>query len=248
MENKLRQLGLTDYEIKAYLSLISFGSAGGNKLSEISKVPQGKIYLTISKLIEKGLVSQINSKPKIFKAIDPEVSLKDLIRTEKDKLNELSETLPKEIKTIKKLELNKQDTDEKVTILRGKKNAFPIAHYLYENAKKSLDVILTFELLTSTSERLLLQAKEKGIKIRILATKKVNLPLIRKMQKQGFNIKYYPVDELRILIKDNEECIQMIVNPKDLMDRLNIYIQSKELTKALELYFNSVWKKAESIR
>ncbi len=247
MEDKLKKLGLTDYETKAYLALISSGSVGGNKLSEVSKVPQGKIYLILSKLIEKGLVSQVNSKPKIFKAIDPEISLKALINEQKNNLDEIAQSVSAGIKEIKKLELNKQETDEKITILRGKKNTFPIAHYLYENAKKSLDVMLTFELLTATSERLLLEAKEKGIKIRILATKKDNLQLIKNMKKQGFNIKYYPVDELRILIKDNEECIEMIVNPHNLMDRTNIYIQSKELTNALKIYFDSVWKKAESI-
>ncbi|MEI7718673.1 MAG: helix-turn-helix domain-containing protein, partial [archaeon] len=121
MEDKLKKLGLTDYETKAYLALISSGSVGGNKLSEVSKVPQGKIYLILSKLIEKGLVSQVNSKPKIFKAIDPEISLKALINEQKNNLDEIAQSVSAGIKEIKKLELNKQETDEKITILRGKK-------------------------------------------------------------------------------------------------------------------------------
>jgi len=248
MEENLRKLGLTKYEIKAYLILVSFGYMKGGKISEKSGVPQGKIYSVLSNLIEKGLVSQIDAKPKIFKAINPDVALRNLIEEKRNDLEAFTEKLSSEIKKLMATKLKNQETDEKITILRGKKNAFSIAHYLYENAKTSLDVMLTFELLTTTSERLLLEAKKRRVKIRILATKKINLPLIKRIRNQGFNIRYYPVEELRILIKDNEESIEAIVNPKNLLDRTNIYIQSKELTKALKIYFESIWDKSEIIK
>ena len=59
---------------------------------------------------------------------------------------------------------------------------------------------------------------------------------------------YFPVDELRIMIVDGIKCHINVVNPKDFMDRTFIEIESKELTKALEHYFDTVWEKAKVIR
>jgi len=44
MLEKLKKLGLTEYEAKIYLALLEHGSMDTKQLSVISKVPQNRIY------------------------------------------------------------------------------------------------------------------------------------------------------------------------------------------------------------
>ena len=111
-------------------------------------------------------------------------------------------------------------------------------------------IMFTYELLPLSTIKLQDEALKRGVKIRHLATKKTaeGLRLMKDAIRRGIEVRYYPVQELRLLIKDGNESAQQIVNPKNLMDRTTIVIESKELTKALEGYFDSIWEKAEEIK
>ena len=245
MEQELKSLGLSEYESKVYLALVREGTLTGLKVSKASGVPQGKIYETIYKLSDKGFVSIMNAKPKLFKAIDPEIALKQYIKSKKENLIELEKTLPKKIKQLSSLRT--KETDEKVSIFRGKKNAFTANHYLMDSATKSIDIIFTFEIIHTLTKRILLDKKSKGLKIRILATKKDNKTLIKEILDYGVEVRYYPVQEIRIFIKDGKESNIQILNKNNLLDRTNILIQSEEFSKALTHYFDKVWEKAEAL-
>jgi hypothetical protein len=57
-------IGLSEYESKVYLSLINLGTAGARKLSINCDVPRTKVYGTLKKLIDYGLVVEIPGTPK----------------------------------------------------------------------------------------------------------------------------------------------------------------------------------------
>ena len=63
--------GLSEYESKVYLSLLVLGSSGARKLSLHCRVPRTKVYGTLRKLIENGLVVEIPGSPKIFTPSNP---------------------------------------------------------------------------------------------------------------------------------------------------------------------------------
>jgi len=246
MEQELKSLGLSEYESKVYIALVREGTLTGLKASKASNVPQGKVYETLYKLMEKGFVSVMNAKPKLFKAIDPEIALKQYIKSKKENLEELEKNLPKRIKQLSSLRA--KETDEKVSIFRGKKNAFTANHYLMDSATKSIDIMFTFEIIHTLTKRILLDKKSKGLKIRIIATKKDNKSLIKEILGYGIEVRYYPVQEIRIFIKDRKESNIQILNKNDFLDRTNILIQSEELSKALTHYFDKVWEKAEILK
>jgi sugar-specific transcriptional regulator TrmB len=248
MEKELKELGLSEYEIKAYLTLNREGTLTGNKLSKLSNVPQGKIYNTMYKLYDKGFISYMDSKPKLFKANDPNITVNRLIKKRKERLKKLESSLPKSIEELKKIKPKIAKTDEKVSIFYGKNNAFAVEWHLFESAKTTLDIIFTFEVIKHETWRILRRKKKEGVDIRVIATKLINKKKIKELIKEGFNIRYYPVEELRIYVRDEEESVQTIVNPNNLMDRTAVLIQSKELSQALNHYFDAIWKKARIIK
>ncbi|MEM3510511.1 MAG: helix-turn-helix domain-containing protein, partial [Nitrososphaerales archaeon] len=62
----LEGLGLTEYEIKAYTTLIEYGEQTASDLSRNSGVPYSKIYEVLNSLEEKGWVEVERSRPSRF--------------------------------------------------------------------------------------------------------------------------------------------------------------------------------------
>ena len=60
VEEKLRRalhnLGLTDYEMRAYISLLKAGKLTASELSEVAGVPYSKIYDVLENLEKKGWI------------------------------------------------------------------------------------------------------------------------------------------------------------------------------------------------
>jgi len=71
----LREIGLTEYEAKVYLSLVILGEATAYELSEFSGVPSSKIYNVLSMLEEKGLIVSFRGRPTKFLSRDPSETL-----------------------------------------------------------------------------------------------------------------------------------------------------------------------------
>src|SRR5687768_16408835 len=68
----LRELGLTEGEIKVYLALISLGETTSGPLVDQSGVSLSKVYNILDRLATKGLASHVvKQKTKYFKAADP---------------------------------------------------------------------------------------------------------------------------------------------------------------------------------
>ena len=85
----LRDLGLSEYEARAYRALLNTAPTTAKELSRASDVPMGRIYDVLSSLETHSLArSQSASRPKKYVAVEPETALNRLLD---DKLAELSE-------------------------------------------------------------------------------------------------------------------------------------------------------------
>ena len=68
---KLQKVGLTEYEAKAYVGLLSDHLSTATKLSEKSGVPRTRIYSVLESLAQKGWIRIYSGIPLLFKAVDP---------------------------------------------------------------------------------------------------------------------------------------------------------------------------------
>ncbi len=63
----LRKLGLTDHETRVYLALVELGQSKVGGILRLSGIPSSKVYITLEKLLNKGLVSYVlEGKHKTF--------------------------------------------------------------------------------------------------------------------------------------------------------------------------------------
>ncbi len=62
----LNSMGLTVYEAKAYLTLLQKHPSHGHEISRRSGVPGPKIYETLGRMVQKGLVAVLNTDPQMY--------------------------------------------------------------------------------------------------------------------------------------------------------------------------------------
>ena len=97
----LREIGLTETEIKVYLSLLSIGTTTAGKIVESTGIHRKNLYDALNKLIDKGLVTYvIENKIKHFQPKNPE-NLIRYLEEKKNKISEKEKELEKEIPELK---------------------------------------------------------------------------------------------------------------------------------------------------
>jgi sugar-specific transcriptional regulator TrmB len=85
----LRDLGLSEYEARAYRALLKTGPTTAKELSRVSDVPMGRIYDVLNSIEQYNLVrSQSASRPKKYVAVEPTTALDRLLADKKRELEE----------------------------------------------------------------------------------------------------------------------------------------------------------------
>jgi HTH-type transcriptional regulator, sugar sensing transcriptional regulator len=92
---QLESVGLSAYEARAYLALLTTATATGYELAKGSGIPSSKIYETLQRLVAKGAALVSSSKPPMYRAIPPEEWLARIREQTEASLTALTASLPK---------------------------------------------------------------------------------------------------------------------------------------------------------
>ena len=114
----LKEIGLTDTEIKVYIALIKIGATSAGRIIEETGVYRKNLYDALNRLIEKGLVSYvIENKIKFFQAKSPE-NLEKYLDEKKAKIEEQKQEIQVTITEMKSL-FSKAPAEIESEIYRG---------------------------------------------------------------------------------------------------------------------------------
>jgi len=114
----LKEIGLTETEIKVYLALLSYGTTSAGKLVEETGLYRKNLYDALNKLIEKGLISYvIENKIKFFQAKSPE-NLEKYLDEKKAKIEEQKQDIQSAISEMNSL-FKKAPAEIESEIYRG---------------------------------------------------------------------------------------------------------------------------------
>lgn len=99
----LKQIGLTNNEIKIYLSILKLGRCSGNQVKKETKISNSQTYSGLNKLIDEGMIIyEKTSLGKRYSALDPNV-IKKIIKERYTKIENqipyLREIMKKESKS-----------------------------------------------------------------------------------------------------------------------------------------------------
>lgn len=90
----LQSFGLTEYETKAYLAVLSLGTTDARTLCAASGVPSSKIYAIMEKFELLGLAEVQHQKPTKFRAAEPTLGLKRLLEKKEKEIETIRSNLP----------------------------------------------------------------------------------------------------------------------------------------------------------
>jgi len=223
VKSMLKSFGLTEYEVKAYLTLLRLGISTAEKLSEIGNIPLPRVYDTMEELQRKGFILVGKSRPKKFKPISPEKSLNNLIKIKKKEFELKISDLKKDGKIAVKslLKIRPLETKkEKWTIWSTEKRK-NIQRILDEQEKLAKKEILIFAGdMSWLPERInnIKEAIKRGVKIRIIMREPYDSEdmtrYIKNIKKMGVIIKTGHDSLIRGEIIDNKNALIAIKTQK----------------------------------
>jgi sugar-specific transcriptional regulator TrmB len=91
----LQELGLKEYEAKAFVALTRLPQGTAKEISEISEVPRTRVYDAVRVLETKGLVEIQHANPQRFRAVSIDEAAETLRREYEERTDSLRATLRK---------------------------------------------------------------------------------------------------------------------------------------------------------
>ena len=108
----LEEFGLSKYEARAFVTLISKGTISASELAYYSELPRTKVYPILLKLEKKKLAIMSKSKPIMCSAISPEDAFDEIIQEQINKVNAMN-TLVSNLKKMSEESKKSRGTEEK---------------------------------------------------------------------------------------------------------------------------------------
>ena len=172
-----RYLGLSEYEAKVYVSLVTEGASEAGRLSMRCGVPRTKVYATLKKLMEGGLVFELPGEPRKFAATSPAEAFERYLLHFKERASDSVVSLVESHEVVSLLEeayektqLTIEPRKEEVWIVQGKSEIINKVREILSRGKKSVDVLTTengFVWFYKTFGKLLDKLIENGATVQI---------------------------------------------------------------------------------
>ena len=165
----LEEFGLSQYEARAYLTMIGKGSLSASEIAYYSHLPRTKIYLTLKRLQKKGLSVISQQKPLICSAINPTEAFEEIVIIQEQKLRNMKRVVEK-LQKINDESNSLKGLEEKRYFILDPKSTLQKLSMLVENSRTSITAILDVWGLRLLSEckSSLIKAITKGVKLQFL--------------------------------------------------------------------------------
>lgn len=235
----LEGLGLTEYEIKAYTTLVEYGEQTAAEVSRRSGVPYSKIYEVLNSLEEKGWVTSVRSRPSRFYPKHPATGIevtkmrleRELVENERRILEELTPIY--EQGGVREM--------PEIWIIRGEYNILSKIKETISSCEKEL--MIAIPAISAKLTNLLTPAFTKlvsGVKVRALLSSNIDKSVINTLVKVG---------EVRVrdqmfgggVIADTKQVILILGAGVENESNLAIWSAHTSLARFAKNYFEYLW-------
>lgn len=239
----LRELGLTDYETRAYLALLEMGVLTASQVSQNSGVPYSKIYEVLTSLERKGWIETEQGRPGRYYPKAPSEALATAKLQLEDKLRMWEKSISSELQPF----YEKREIREKpdIWILRGEFSTIAKLKEMLEKTRSELMIAAPFlqKPLADSVLPLLHQLQSSNVKMFFMVSK----------QAAGWNLKELGrIAEVRTrdqmfgggVIVDGREAILFLGEEKP---TLVIWSNHVGLVQFAKDYFEHLWNSSETM-
>jgi sugar-specific transcriptional regulator TrmB len=251
----LQYFGLSEYESRVYVALVSLGPAKAGSISREAGVPQSKVYDILEGLIGKQLVEVFEGRPKEFKAIAPEIVLKTFVKEKEEEFKSLRERVFA-ISALLKPAINKEDTIEGIWVQKGEKWAEVLNRLseMMERCEKYAYGITRDFSYSARMREAMKNCVRRKVKLKIIGMVQIDESnysrakwyYANKIPIRIFETKVHP----RIFVVDGKEVsIRLDHNPlqKKKFTFHSIWSQDPSLVKVFDDYMKNLWQSAKPV-
>lgn len=242
----LREIGLSEGEIKVYLALLKLGEAKKTELAKQAGVSSSKVYEICGKLQIKGIVGTIlKDNKKHFQAMEPK-RLLDFFNEKTSKIENQKKELERAIPMLEDF----SKTQENKAILYEGLNAIK---NFYKNILEELKQGEEYHVIgvnygenipgiKEFFENFHRQRAKKGIKVKMLVNHDAKDLLVKTIHSKS-EIRFLPqylMNNMIILFYKDKSFIFFLTK-----DAIGLLIENKEITNGFKTYFDAFWKIAK---
>ena len=233
----LEEFGLSKYEAKAYVALISKGTISASELAFYAEIPRTKVYPVLLKLEKKKLAIISKSKPITCTAIAPEDAFDEAIHEQINKVNAMN-SLVSNLKEASEESKKSRGAEEKRYFQLNANNVLEQLKTMIESSKSSVHIMVDqwgLNLLAECKEQII-QILRRNLDVKvILPSSQVGSEAFRKIPNAKMRMSdvvqnCFIFDNLELLILDN-------TNGKGA-----IFSSANILASNMTNSFNNIWK------
>lgn len=164
----LQDIGLTDYESRAYLALVALGTSRANDVAEVSQIPRTSAYKVMLSLEAKGFVRSKQGRPRAFTAVDPSEMGRALAARVEDAFGKISR--------VKDL-LSERGVPQQVFTMLGRDRVVEKVGEMLDKSEQSLVLSSpSISVLTRRLKRQFASAVSRGVRVTVITSPFVKVP------------------------------------------------------------------------
>ena len=262
---ELEMLGLSNYESRAYLTLLSHGIRTAKEIANESKIPFGRVYDVLTSLEDKGLADKQESRPKKFVAKEPKIALNNLLKMKKDELLKLTTKAAIIEEKLSHLQTTKPEDSLFWSVALGV-NAINRYIEKISETEKELQTILNIRVAARIPQKEIIENLittmkfliENGVFIQILLTGITPGSLEEKFLASiahffvlldGAEVKHTQLTPTAFDIIDDEKILLKVMNPVKPDEFFAwIFVWQKKLAIELKPKFQELWSNATDLK
>lgn len=259
---ELKGFGLSSYEAAAYGCLLRSGPADAGTVAHKATIPFGRVYDVLNGLVERGLLSMNEGRPKQYSAVQPRVAMSLLLAQRKRDLDERYSELTRLASDLEKRLSPKVKKDPSsfysASVGESESRAFLLERLA--EASRSMDVNLEVAPYTPEDKDLfeaLAAAVDRGVRTRILIRDSdipniLDSPLNDSLAGRMFPhlgktlfVRVIEGEQVPFAVVDGEKALVGVKNPVDpKVYFATVYIWDPKFARELEGRFEELWKSA----
>jgi sugar-specific transcriptional regulator TrmB len=238
----LGELGLTEYETRAYIALLERGVLTASQVSENAVVPYSKIYETLTSLERKGWIETEHGRPTRYYPKAPSEALAAMKLQLEDKVKAWEKTILDELEPFYERREIREKPD--IWILRGEFNTLAKLKDMVEKTKSELMIAAPVlpQTLADAATNMIKQLHSANVKVQFMASKKAKEWNLKKM-----------TEAAEVRVRDHMFGGGVIVDGKEAMlflgeDKPTLVIWSNHLglVQFAKEYFKYLWESSET--
>jgi HTH-type transcriptional regulator, sugar sensing transcriptional regulator len=246
----LKEIGLTDGEVRVYLALMDLGSSTTGNIIKKSKVHASKVYPILDRLIEKGLVSFIKKTKKTVYTANPPNTINSYLNKKEMEIKELKESAKDIIEELSKKSFSNV-TD--ATVYLGFKGLRTACEKIYEKMGKG-DTLYYMGIPAYQPEEQHTYWKkdhmrrvECGYKVKLLFNQDTDPKIMENRNTfKGSDARYMPTPiKTPALFGIYKDVVLVMLQSPEV---ITVEIINQHIADSFKAYFNDFWKNTKPFR